>query len=123
MLVTFTNEGAAVRRVELSSPRYLDLHDRGGYLGHLELAADGGDGPAGASRRRRHARGRGAGVEVGDRLLEAGVKEPRAAGDAGRPGQGARATPSRGTSSRCVVERDGAAADAHRRRCGAGRWK
>ncbi len=40
LLVTLTNQGAAVRRVELSSPRFRDLHDRGGYLGHLELIAD-----------------------------------------------------------------------------------
>jgi YidC/Oxa1 family membrane protein insertase len=37
MLVTFTNEGAAVKRAELSSPRFLDLVDRSGYLGHLEF--------------------------------------------------------------------------------------
>ncbi|MGD9632056.1 MAG: membrane protein insertase YidC [Pirellulales bacterium] len=43
MLVTLTNQGAAVRRAELSSPRFLDLSDRSGYLGHLELeeTADG----------------------------------------------------------------------------------
>jgi len=38
LLVTLTNQGAGVRRVELSSPRFRDLDDRGGYLGHLELA-------------------------------------------------------------------------------------
>ena len=37
MLVTFTNQGAAVRRAELTSPRFRDLVDRSGYLGHLEL--------------------------------------------------------------------------------------
>lgn len=37
MLVTLTNKGAAVRRAEMSSPRFLDLHDRSGYLGHLEF--------------------------------------------------------------------------------------
>jgi YidC/Oxa1 family membrane protein insertase len=35
MLVTLTNRGAAVERLELSSPRYRDLEDRSGYLGHL----------------------------------------------------------------------------------------
>jgi len=35
MLVTLTNRGAAVLRIELSSPRYRDLDDRSGYLGHL----------------------------------------------------------------------------------------
>ena len=35
MLVTFTNVGAAVVRLELSNPRYRDLDDKSGYLGHL----------------------------------------------------------------------------------------
>lgn len=76
MLVTLTNEGAGVRRVELSSPRYLDLHDRGGYLGQLELAADGESGL------QVRALGAGtpaaeAGLEVGDRIVAAGVKETK----------------------------------------------
>ena len=74
MLVTLTNRGAGVRRVELSSPKYLDLHDRGGYLGHLELAADAGAGllvqAVGAGTPAAKA-----GVQVGDRLVEAGVKQ------------------------------------------------
>jgi YidC/Oxa1 family membrane protein insertase len=37
MLVTLTNQGAAVKRAELTSPRFLDLVDRSGYLGHLEF--------------------------------------------------------------------------------------
>jgi hypothetical protein len=71
MLVTLTNQGAGVRRIELANSRYLDLHDRSGYLGHLELATGGGAGlvvqavgpgtPAAA-----------AGLKVGDRILEAG---------------------------------------------------
>ncbi len=32
---TLSNEGAGVVRVEMSSPRFSDLHDRRGYLGHL----------------------------------------------------------------------------------------
>jgi len=36
-LVTLTNLGAAVVRVELNSPRFNDLEDRTGYLGHLAL--------------------------------------------------------------------------------------
>jgi YidC/Oxa1 family membrane protein insertase len=43
MLVTLTNQGAAVHRVELSSPRFRDLQDRSGYLGQLALEpTDGG---------------------------------------------------------------------------------
>ncbi len=37
MLVTLTNAGAAVLRVEMASPRYRDQHDWSGYLGDLEL--------------------------------------------------------------------------------------
>jgi YidC/Oxa1 family membrane protein insertase len=40
MLVTLTTEGAAVARIELNSPRYCDIDDRSGYLGHLILAPD-----------------------------------------------------------------------------------
>jgi YidC/Oxa1 family membrane protein insertase len=39
MLVTLSNQGAAVQRVELSSPRFRDLQDRSGYLGQLALEA------------------------------------------------------------------------------------
>jgi YidC/Oxa1 family membrane protein insertase len=45
MLVTLSNEGASVVRVEMNSPRYRDQEDRSGYLGHIvgdEFA--GGDG-------------------------------------------------------------------------------
>lgn len=38
MLVTFNSRGAAVERIELSNPRYRDLEDRSGYLGHLALS-------------------------------------------------------------------------------------
>ena len=37
MLVTLTNRGAAVARIELNSPRFHDLEDRSGYLGHVVL--------------------------------------------------------------------------------------
>jgi YidC/Oxa1 family membrane protein insertase len=40
MLVTWDNKGAAVTRIELSSPRYRDLEDRSGYLGHLVMDKD-----------------------------------------------------------------------------------
>jgi len=36
-LVTLTNLGAAVVRIELNSPRFTDLEDRSGYLGHVAL--------------------------------------------------------------------------------------
>jgi YidC/Oxa1 family membrane protein insertase len=36
-LVTLTNLGAAVVRIELNSPRFHDLEDRSGYLGHPAL--------------------------------------------------------------------------------------
>ena len=35
MLVTFTNRGAAIKRIELNSPRFHDMDDRSGYLGHV----------------------------------------------------------------------------------------
>ena len=38
LLVTLNNEGAAVERIELTSPQYRDLEDRSGYLGHLAPA-------------------------------------------------------------------------------------
>lgn len=37
MLVTFTNRGAAVARAELNDPKFRDIEDRSGYLGHLSL--------------------------------------------------------------------------------------
>ncbi len=39
MLVTLTNRGAAVARIELSSRRYRDLEYRNGYMGHLIMDA------------------------------------------------------------------------------------
>jgi YidC/Oxa1 family membrane protein insertase len=35
MLVALTSRGAAVRRIELSNPRFRELEDRSGYLGHV----------------------------------------------------------------------------------------
>lgn len=35
MLVTLTNRGAAILRIELASPRFHELDDRSGYLGHV----------------------------------------------------------------------------------------
>jgi YidC/Oxa1 family membrane protein insertase len=40
MLVTLTNRGAAVERIELNSAKFHDLEDRSGYLGHLAETDD-----------------------------------------------------------------------------------
>ena len=42
MLVTFTSQGAAVVRIEFSSPKFRDLEDRSGYLGHIVLDTTAG---------------------------------------------------------------------------------
>ncbi len=34
-MVTLTNHGAAVERIEISNPKFRDFEDRSGYLGHL----------------------------------------------------------------------------------------
>jgi YidC/Oxa1 family membrane protein insertase len=73
MLVTLTNAGAAVRRAEMTSPRYRDQDDRSGYLGELELTpVNGGV--------RVQAVGAGtpaadAGIQVGDVIV--GVGQPQ----------------------------------------------
>ena len=67
LAITLTNQGAGVRRVELSSPRFRDLHDRGGYMGHLELTPD----KSGGLRVQSLVAGSPAavaGIEVGDRI-------------------------------------------------------
>jgi YidC/Oxa1 family membrane protein insertase len=69
-LFTFTNHGAGLTRVELANPRFRDLHDRTGYLGHLELVAD----KAGGVRVQVVGAGTPAalaGLEVGDRIVSA----------------------------------------------------
>jgi len=35
MLITLTSRGAAIERIELNGPRYLELDDRAGYIGNL----------------------------------------------------------------------------------------
>jgi YidC/Oxa1 family membrane protein insertase len=75
MLVTLGNQGAALARIELSSPRYSDLEDRTGYLGHIVLE----------DNERGHGCpvqvvGKGtpaykAGLQAGDRILTIGGKE------------------------------------------------
>jgi YidC/Oxa1 family membrane protein insertase len=69
-LFTFTNQGGGLKRVELANPRFRDLHDRSGYLGHLELIAD----KAGGVRVQVVGAGTPAalaGLEVGDRIVSA----------------------------------------------------
>jgi YidC/Oxa1 family membrane protein insertase len=44
MLVTLSSRGASIERIELNDPRFLDIEDMSGYLGHLALT-DFGDGP------------------------------------------------------------------------------
>ena len=94
-LVTLTSQGAGVRRIELASPRYRDLQDRSGYLGHLECVDD----PAGGARVRVVGQGTpaaAAGLQLDDRIVAAGVgemKKVKTAGNlrhtlaASRPGQ------------------------------------
>jgi YidC/Oxa1 family membrane protein insertase len=54
MLVTWSNRGAAIERIELNSDRFHDLDDRSGYLGHLAAVDAGkGDAAAGAGARVR----------------------------------------------------------------------
>jgi YidC/Oxa1 family membrane protein insertase len=71
MLVTLTNRGAAVQRIELNSPRYGDLEDRSGYLGHLIVEE-----PFGEAQCRVQVVGPGtpadqAGIKAGDVILAA----------------------------------------------------
>ncbi|MAT71215.1 MAG: hypothetical protein CMJ58_17025 [Planctomycetaceae bacterium] len=76
MLVTFTNQGAGVRRIELASPRYLDLHDlqeKIGYLGQLELQPVKGGLQVGVVGTGTPAEQ--AGLQAGDIITAAGAKE------------------------------------------------
>ncbi len=73
MLVTLSNEGASVARIELSSEHYRDLEDRSGYLGHLVMDnADQGPGclvqVVGAGTPAAMAD-----LQPGDRILRTGV--------------------------------------------------
>ncbi len=79
MLVTFTNRGAAIRRIELNHHRFRDLEDRRGYLGQVigsEGAAGSGVvvqvvGPGTPAAE--------AGVKVGDIIQAVGPKQVSAA--------------------------------------------
>ncbi len=81
MLVTVSSSGAALVRIELSSPRYHDIDDRGGYLGHLVIDEDAkedgcpvqvvGEGTPAAK----------AGLKPGDRILALDAATVNSAGD------------------------------------------
>ena len=77
MLLTFNSRGAALERAELSSPRYRDLEDDDGYLGHLALT-DGeygaiinvvGDGTPAANAKCTSGK-RDGGLQAGDVIVQ-----------------------------------------------------
>ncbi len=121
MSVTLTNKGAAIERIELSSPRYCDIDHRNGYLGHLVHGS--------AGRRER-----AAGLQVvgpGTPAAKAGLQ----------PGDVIKSFNGKPVSRSCVVReavgQDEAASEGRRlaccatasrtaktrRRCAAFRWK
>ena len=69
MMLTLTNVGAAVERIELSSPDYRELEDRSGYLGHLGLEPE--DRGARISVVGPGTPAEAAGLEVGDVIVAA----------------------------------------------------
>jgi YidC/Oxa1 family membrane protein insertase len=76
MLVTVTNAGAAVRRAEMTSPRYRDQHDRSGYLGELEVTPVNGGVQVQAVGAGTPAAE--AGIAVGDVIVGVGDPQTRA---------------------------------------------
>ena len=110
----------AVLRIELSSPRYHDLDDRGGYLGHLVIDEEAkGDGcpvqvvGAGTPAAK-------AGLKPGDRILEA---RRHAGPQRRRSGAGAGEDQARHGTVKLTVRRGGKEIDAARPRWAGGRWK
>ncbi|MBN2580042.1 MAG: YidC/Oxa1 family insertase periplasmic-domain containing protein [Pirellulales bacterium] len=102
MLVTWTNRGAAIRRIELNSLRYCDIDDRSGYLGYLVM--DQSDKKAGC---RVQAVGPGtpaaeAGLKSGDLIKELNGRPVTSASaletalEKTRPGENAALTIARG---------------------------
>jgi YidC/Oxa1 family membrane protein insertase len=93
----FTNQGAAIERLELiertrnDNFRYLNLDDHSGYLGYLALTDEAPAGcriqvvPPGSPAARATAKDRGvpAGLQVGDTLLQLGATAIRSRADAG----------------------------------------
>ncbi len=80
MLITLTNAGAAVRRAEMASPRFLDQDDWSGYLGELELKNVAGGVQvqvvgAGTPAAKATQEGKPAPLELGDVIV--GIGEPK----------------------------------------------
>ncbi len=88
LLVTLTNRGAAVERIELNHPEYRDVDETTGYLGHLALTNEPGGGcrvnvvgagtPAALAKPATASVGMG--LKVGDVILAAD-KQPIAAAE------------------------------------------
>jgi YidC/Oxa1 family membrane protein insertase len=80
LLVTLNNQGAAVERVELTSPQYRDLEDRSGYLGHL-APADAPDGGCLVQVVGRGTPADAAGLKPGDKITRFGPTAVASAAD------------------------------------------
>jgi YidC/Oxa1 family membrane protein insertase len=84
LLVTVSNRGAALVRIELSSPRYHDLDDRGGYLGHVVIDEDAKGGGCPVQVVGAGTPAAKAGLKPGDEILAVDAVAVRSAGDLGR---------------------------------------
>ena len=89
LLVTLSSDGAAVHRIELANPRYRDLTDRSGYLGHItesldaQVSEEPASGLMDTSGVDVQVVGAGtpaalAGIEPGDRIVGIAGKKPQA---------------------------------------------
>jgi YidC/Oxa1 family membrane protein insertase len=90
-LATFVSEGAALERIELSDPKYRDLEDPSGYLGHLALTPEPtggcrvnvvGSGTPAASA--KSPAGKVEGIRKGDVLLSIDGQQVDSVGDVNR---------------------------------------
>jgi YidC/Oxa1 family membrane protein insertase len=77
MLVTLSNQGAALARIELSSDRYRDLRDLSGYLGHVVMEDDGKVGGAPVQAVGEGTPAAKAGLKPGDRITAVDEREVR----------------------------------------------
>lgn len=73
MLITLTNQGAAVERIELNTPQYRDVHEQSGYLG--QIIADVKTAEYGQDGATVQVVGKGTpaeqfGLQVGDKIIE-----------------------------------------------------